>query len=163
MLRRRRAQPNPSANLPRIAVPVATAAVTLLGGSLLPPALLDELWLSVGADGRRALLLLMGGVAHSWSVVAGLTIVVDDLCAASARYAAQCGCAPLAVDPAEMDEAGLAQRFALNSCWLTLLTPADDTDAADFLAQHGPGLYAITVRDGVARSGAKWASGPVDE
>ncbi len=155
MLRRRPAQPNTPAKASRIATPVATDVATLLGGSLLPPALLDELWLSVGADGRRALLLWTGGVARGWSVVAGLTIVVDDLYAASARYAAQFGCAPLAVDPAEMDEAGMAQRFALDSCWLTLLTPADDTNAADFLAQHGPGIYAITVQDevgGVVRS-----------
>jgi len=155
MLRRHPAQPNAPAAAPRAAAPGAHDVATILGGSPLPPALRDELWLSIGADGRRELLLRTSGVARGWAVVAGLTIVVDDLCAASARYAAQFGCAPLAVDPAEMEEAGLAQCFALDSCWLTLLTPADDTDAADFLAQHGPGLCAFTLRDevgGVVRS-----------
>ncbi len=128
----------------------------LFGGALLPPALLDELWLSVGADGRRELLLRGPKAVGGWAVVAGLMVVVADLCAASARYAAQLGCAPVALDPVDMEEAGLAQRFALGSCWLTLLTPADDTAAAAFLAQHGPGLYTLTLRDemgGVTRRG----------
>jgi hypothetical protein len=124
-------------------------AAALFGGSLLPPALRDELWLSIGATGRRELMLRTPSAPRGWSVVAGLTIVVADLCEMSTRYMAQFGCVPLAIDPAEMDEAGLAQRFTLGPCWLTLLTPADDTAAGKFLAEHGPGLYSIALRDEV--------------
>ncbi len=147
MLRRHTAHANAHNFMSSSTSSLAGDAAALFGGALLPPALLDELWLSSGADGRRELLLRRPDTVGGWAVVAGLTVVVADLCAASARYAAQLGCAPLALDPAEMEEAGLAQRFALGSCWLTLLTPADDTAAADFLAQHGPGLYALTLRD----------------
>ncbi len=156
MPRRRAARANARNDSPPLTSPLMGDAAALFGGALLPPAPRDELWLSIGAGGQCELLLRTAGDACGWAVVSGLTIVVDDLCAASARYAAQLGCAPLALDPAEMEEAGLAQRFALGPCWLTLLTPADDTAAADFLAQHGPGLYALTLRDEmgkVVRSG----------
>jgi len=149
MLRHRTAQANARHASPHATSPIARDAAALFGGALLPPTLLDELWLSVGATGQRELLLRTADDARGWAVVAGLTVVVPDLCAASARYAAQLGCAPLALDPAEMEEAGLAQRFTLDPCWLTLLTPADDTAAADFLTRHGPGIYALALRDGV--------------
>ncbi len=147
MLRHRTAQANARHASPHATSPIARDAAALFGGVLLPPTLLDELWLSVGATGQRKLLLRTADDARGWAVVAGLTVVVPDLCAASARYAAQLGCAPLALDPAEMEEAGLAQRFTLGPCWLTLLTPADDTAAAEFLAEHGPGLYTLALRD----------------
>ncbi len=147
MPRRRAARANARNDSPPLTSPFMGDAVALFGGIALPPALRDELWLSIGAHGRRELLLRRPDAVGGWVTVAGLTVVVADLRAASARYAVQLGCAPLALDPAEMEEAGLAQRFALGPCWLTLLTPADDTAAADFLAWHGPGLYAIALRD----------------
>lgn len=75
----------------------------------------------------------------------GLTLVVDDLATASATLAAHFGHAGHAVEPEELEEAGLAQRFDLETCRLLVLEPGSDTDAEDFLLAHGPGLYAVAV------------------
>src|SRR5262245_22926685 len=76
---------------------------------------------------------------------AGLTLVVGALAAAGAVLAAHLGGAGRAVDPAELDEAGLAQAFDLGDCRLLLIEPGDDTEAERYLLAHGPGLYRITL------------------
>jgi hypothetical protein len=75
----------------------------------------------------------------------GLTLVVNDLASAGAALAAHLGTIGHAADPAELDEAGLAQVFELGNCRLLLFEPADDTDAGHFLQEHGPGVYRITL------------------
>jgi 4-hydroxyphenylpyruvate dioxygenase-like putative hemolysin len=80
--------------------------------------------------------------------VVALTLVVADLVAASAAWSARLGATARAVEPEHLDEPGLAQGFDLGPCRLLLLEPSDDSDAGDFLRDHGPGLYAIALRDG---------------
>lgn len=75
----------------------------------------------------------------------GLTLVVDDLAAAGAALADHLGRVGRAVDPADLDEAGLAQVFDLGDYKILLIEPADDTDAARFLFTHGPGVYRIML------------------
>jgi hypothetical protein len=74
-----------------------------------------------------------------------LTLVVDDLASAGATLTARFGMTGRAADPADLDEAGLAQIFELGECRLLLIEPADDTDAGRFLQAHGPGVYRITL------------------
>jgi hypothetical protein len=75
----------------------------------------------------------------------GLTLVVNDLASAGGMLAARLGTAGRAADPADLDEAGLAQIFELGDCRLLLIEPADETDAGRFLQAHGPGVYRITL------------------
>mgnify|MGYP002336526489 CR=1 FL=1 len=80
--------------------------------------------------------------------IVALTLVVADLVAAGAAWSARLGVVTRAVEPEMLDEPGLAQGFDLGPCRLLLLEPADDSAAGDFLRDHGPGLYAIALRDG---------------
>lgn len=80
------------------------------------------------------------------SRVAGLTIVVEDLQAAGDAWAALLDQTGAPVEPAEMEEAGLARAFDLGWCRLQLFEPAEHTDAITFLRARGPGLYAVTWR-----------------
>jgi hypothetical protein len=75
----------------------------------------------------------------------GLTLVVNDLASAGGMLAARLGTAGRAADPADLDEAGLAQIFELGDCRLLLIEPADETDAWRFLREHGPGVYRIAL------------------
>jgi hypothetical protein len=80
--------------------------------------------------------------------VVAVTLVVADLVAASAAWSARLGMVACAVEPELLDEPGLARGFDLGPCRLLLLEPADDSAAGDFLREHGPGFYAIVLRDG---------------
>ena len=80
-----------------------------------------------------------------------VTLVVADLAAASAVLARSLGCPGRALDPADLPEAGLAQRFDLAGGCLVALEPGDDTDAEDFLLARGEGVYSVVVgRPGAA-------------
>jgi hypothetical protein len=88
----------------------------------------------------------------------GLTLVVHDLASAGAALSAHLGTVGHAADPADLDEAGLAQIFELGGCTLLLIEPGDDTDAGRFLQAHGPGVYRITL--GAPRHPASTAPSP---
>src|SRR4029079_16892184 len=62
-----------------------------------------------------------------------VTVVVADLATASPALATELGCPGRAVDPVELREAGLAQRFDLDGGCVLALEPGDDTAARDFL------------------------------
>lgn len=77
-----------------------------------------------------------------------VTVVVDDLAVAGPALATQLGCRGRAVDPVELREAGLAQRFDLGGGCVLALEPGDDTAARGFLLAHGEGVYAVAFAPG---------------
>jgi hypothetical protein len=79
--------------------------------------------------------------------VTALTLVVGDLASAAASWSARLGGHGEPLEPAQVDEPGLAQQFDLGPCPLILFEPADDTAAGEFLRTHGEGLYGVGLRD----------------
>ena len=77
-----------------------------------------------------------------------VTIVVENLATAGPALATRLGCPGRAVEPAELPEAGLAQRFDLDGGRVLALEPADDTAAREYLLTHGEGIYAIAFGPG---------------
>ncbi|CAA9590829.1 MAG: hypothetical protein AVDCRST_MAG18-5214 [uncultured Thermomicrobiales bacterium] len=90
--------------------------------------------------------------------VGTLTLVVADLAAAAAAWSTRLGGHGEPLDPAEFDEPGLAQQFDLGPCPLILFQPTEDTDAGDFLRDHGDGLYTITLRGSTLPTARQWTA-----
>lgn len=86
------------------------------------------------------------GAGGQTATLETLTLVVDDVGAARAALAAYLGRPGRAVEPSELDEAGLAQSFDVGPCHLLIVEPGSGTDAEAFLLAHGPGLYRLAVR-----------------